>query len=92
MLSSPEHLRSVVNHNGAVILDTKRGEMWNLNPLGAFIWQRLMDGQLPEQIAAELSAHTGDDLQTATNDLEEFLSDLQEKQLFTSPTGSPRKA
>lgn len=92
MISTPQHLRSVVTHDGAVILDTKRGEMWNLNPSGAFIWQRLVDGLLPEQIAVELSAKTGEDLQTATDDLEAFLSDLKEKHLFSFPTVPMRKA
>jgi predicted Rdx family selenoprotein len=88
MTSTLPHLRSIVDHDGAVILDTQRGEMWNLNPSGAFIWQRLLDGRLPEQIAIELSARNGDDLQSATRDLEQFLDELKEKHLFSHHVGS----
>jgi hypothetical protein len=82
MIAGAQHLRSVVTQDGAVILDTQRGEMWNLNPSGAFIWKAVLDGRPPEQIAAELAAQTGDDVQSATNYVDEFLNELQAKHLY----------
>ena len=62
MAAMPAHLRSIVDHDGAVILDIKRDEIFSLNPVGAYIWARLLDGEGLEQIVTALAEETGMDI------------------------------
>jgi hypothetical protein len=53
------HVRSVIDPDGAVILDLKRGRYFSLNGVGVSVWQRLEGGATPAAIEAELTAHYG---------------------------------
>ena len=58
MFVMPSHIRSIVDHDGAVILDISRNTMATLNPTGAYIWQRLIQGMDIETIIVELARET----------------------------------
>jgi Coenzyme PQQ synthesis protein D (PqqD) len=83
MLSSPEHLRTAVDHDGAVILDIPANEMTTLNPTGAYIWERLQQGKAPADITAELARETGADETTVADDVQTFIETLLSKRLLT---------
>ena len=51
MTIAPAHLRSIVDHDGAVILDISRDQFFSLNTVGAYIWDRLLKGEGLDQIA-----------------------------------------
>ena len=55
MVITPSHLRSIVDHDGAVILDIKRDRFFSLNVVGSYIWERLLKGEGLDQIARELA-------------------------------------
>jgi Coenzyme PQQ synthesis protein D (PqqD) len=76
------HLRSVVDHDGAVILDIERGLISTLNPTGAYVWQGLQRGQPVETIIGDLSRETGQDTLTVERDVREFVEDLKQKSLL----------
>lgn len=82
MAAMPPHLRSIIDHDGAVILDISRDQFFSMNPVGAYIWGRLINGEDPELIAKTLAEETGTDSSVVMADLDEFLADLKSKHLF----------
>lgn len=85
MAATPAHLRSIVDHDGAVILDIKRDQFFSLNPVGAYIWTRLVDGQGIDEITEALAQQTGTNVAVVGADINEFLEDLKSKHLFHFP-------
>jgi hypothetical protein len=56
--------------------------MMNLSESGAFLWKRLVNGaEMNELLAALLSEYDTDE-ETAKNDLQEFINQLQSKGLL----------
>lgn len=90
MVAMPAHLRSIVDHDGAIILDIRNDLFFSMNPIGSYIWCRLLKGEEPDQIAKALAEETGTDIATVLVDVNEFLADLKTKQLFIS-TNDPEK-
>ena len=75
------HVRSVIDPDGAVILDLKRGRYFSLNGIGVTVWQRLEGGATPDAIEAELTARYG----TATgigHDVATFVDSLRRVELI----------
>ena len=85
MVVMPSHLRSIVDHDGAVILDIKRDQFFSMNPVGSYIWERLLKGEDLEQIAKALAAETGTEISVVVADVNDFVADLKSKQLFHFP-------
>jgi hypothetical protein len=75
-------LRSVVNSDGAAILDVAHNTMITLNNTGGFIWQRLQQKKSPDEIATELAAQTGADAVIVEHDIREFLEQLKTRNLL----------
>ncbi|MFG3409906.1 lasso peptide biosynthesis PqqD family chaperone [Streptomyces sp. NPDC048142] len=48
-LRNRKHLVVTDTEYGAVLLDTKSGEYWQLNPPGAVIVRTLLDGEGPDE-------------------------------------------
>jgi Coenzyme PQQ synthesis protein D (PqqD) len=82
MVVMPPHLRSIVDHDGAVILDIKRDQFFSLNPIGSYIWERLLKGENLDQIARALAEETGTEIPAVMADVNEFVSDLKSKHLL----------
>jgi hypothetical protein len=83
----PAHLRSIVDHDGGVILDIKRNQFFSLNPVGYYIWERLLKGEGLDQIATALAEDTGTEISLVMTDINDFVADLKSKQLFYFPQG-----
>jgi predicted acyltransferase (DUF342 family) len=82
-MSSPKpHLRSIVNEDGAVILDIPRNLMVTLNSAGGYIWNKLQQGESAEQIVRELSAESNADPLIVEQDVHAFLELLMSKHLL----------
>ena len=82
MVSTPPHLRSVIDRDGAVILDIPANEMTTLNSTGAFIWEQLQKGQTPAFIAAELARDTDTPEAVIARDVDAFIESLLSKHLL----------
>jgi hypothetical protein len=82
MADAPAHLRSIVDHDGAIILDIRRDRFFYLNPVGSYIWERLQSGEGPEQITKALAEETGTDVSVVAADVNDFLADLKKKHLL----------
>ena len=85
MAATPAYLRSIVDHDGAVILDIERDKFFSMNPVGAYIWTRLVNGEGLDQIATALAEETGTELSVVTADVNDFVADLKSKHLFHFP-------
>ena len=84
MIAIPNHLRSIVDHDGAVILDTPRNAMTTLDSTGGYIWERLQRGLQVDAIVAELAHDTGADELVVARDVQEFMEQLKSKHLVIS--------
>jgi hypothetical protein len=76
------HLRTVVNQDGAAILNSTTGTITALNSTGAFVWQALERGEDPNMIAQELARETGKPVKSLERDVREFIQALKDRQLF----------
>ncbi|MGA8743092.1 MAG: PqqD family protein, partial [Terracidiphilus sp.] len=76
--------RSIVDHDGAVILDIKRDAMLTLNFTGGYVWEKLKQGKLIEEIVSELASETGADPVVVDCDVRAFLDQLKSKRLLTA--------
>ncbi|MGA9673052.1 MAG: PqqD family protein [Terracidiphilus sp.] len=85
MATMPAHVRSIVDHDGAVILDIKRDQFFSLNPVGAYIWERLLKGEGLDQITRELAEETGTEISIVMADVNNFVTNLKSKRLFHFP-------
>ena len=81
MLSTPAHLRSIVDHDGAVILNIPRNAMTTLDAVGAFVWERLQRGLEVGAIVRELARDTGADTSVVAKDVEQFMEQLKSRHL-----------
>ena len=83
MIKVAPHIRSIVDHDGAVILDIPRNAMTTLNSAGAYIWERLQRGLQINAIVAELAHDTGADEVIVAKDVDEFMEELKAKHLVS---------
>jgi hypothetical protein len=82
MAAIPTHLRSVMNQDGAAILDTKLGTLTTLNETGAYIWQALERGEREEAIVMALTHATSESAKVIERDVRSFLVALAEQNLI----------
>lgn len=84
MPSIPPHLRSIVNQDGAVILDIPRDQMLTLNSTGGYIWEKLQQGETVDEVIHGLSAESNTDPSIVEKDVHAFLEQLTSKHLLHS--------
>jgi hypothetical protein len=82
MAESASHLRSVVDHDGGIILDIKSDQFFSLNPTGSLIWNHLEAGMCLDETKAAISVETGVELGVVSDDVDEFVAELKRKHLF----------
>ncbi len=82
MASPATHLRSVIDRDGTVILDIERDAMLTLNHTGGYVWDRLQQGKLVDEIVRELAAETGADIAVVDRDVHAFMEQLMSKHLL----------
>jgi hypothetical protein len=82
MLTNTPNIRSVVDQDGAVILDIPRNAMTTLNSTGAYIWHSLNQGMSLDAIVAQLANDTDTDATVVAVDVAAFMEELKSKHLF----------
>ena len=82
MGAETSQLHTVVDRDGAVILDIDRGQITTLNASGAFVWQALQRGDEIESIVRTISHETGEAALTVEHDVRGFVQSLSEKNLL----------
>jgi hypothetical protein len=83
MVNDNSHLRTIVNQDGAAVLDTKLGSIATLNSTGAYVWQGLERGESLETIVANLSRDTGEQPEVVGRDVRDFVETLRAQQLLS---------
>ena len=73
---------TVIDQDGAAILDIDRGQITTLNASGAFVWQALQRGDAIESIVRTMSRETGEAALTVECDVRGFVQSLREKNLL----------
>jgi hypothetical protein len=87
------NLRSVINQDGAVILNRPRNQITTLDAMGGYVWGRLEEGMSQDEVVRHLIDETGADPLTVETDVEELLKDLQSRNLIIiAMPGSPRES
>jgi hypothetical protein len=84
MFSSPANLRTVVNRDGAAILDVPRNQITTLNSTGGFIWDRLQQGRTVEQAIQDLAIESNTDPAIVERGVRAFLEQLKSEHLLSS--------
>jgi hypothetical protein len=84
MVTVTSNVRSIVDHDGAVILDIPRNAMITLDATGAYVWERLQRGLQIDAIVAELVRDTGADEVMIARDVDAFMDQLKSRHLVTT--------
>jgi len=82
MRTATSHLRTIVNQDGAAILNSTTGTIVVLNSTGAFVWQALERGEDPVIITQDLARETGMQVEALERDVRLFVQDLRDRQLL----------
>jgi hypothetical protein len=78
----PVHIRSVIDDDGAVLLDVRKGTYFSLNNLGVEVWQRLERGQTLSQIEREIAQDFAVPSDDVSRDVQRFVRALGERALL----------
>ena len=76
-------LRTVMNADGAAILDTQAGQITTLNSTGAMVWQSLRRGESLDRVGADIARETGEEIEAVKSDLKDFIEELRRKNLLS---------
>ena len=79
---TPAHLHTVVDQDGAAILDIQRSQISTLNPTGSYVWQGLQRGETVESIVTNLAREAGEERITVERDVRAFIESLKEQHLL----------
>jgi hypothetical protein len=77
-----ENVRAATGEDGIVLLDIGQGQMFTINPVGSRIWHQLKDGRSLEEIAEGLATDFGIAREQARSDTDEFVKQLETRQLI----------
>ena len=79
-----ETVRSTHGQDGAIVLDIRQGQMFNLNFVGSRILALLKEGSPQAEIVDEIVREFGVGRDCAENDVQQFLETLQKNHLVES--------
>jgi hypothetical protein len=77
-----EGIRSAHGQDGAVVLDIRQGQMFNLNPVGARILAHLETGADESAIVGKICEQFQMSREIVENDVREFLAALEQHHLL----------
>lgn len=75
------HLPSVVDRDGAVVLDIDHDAIVTLNSTGGYVWERLQKQHSLDEIVRDLANETGADSAVVEADVLAFVEQLKAKGL-----------
>lgn len=78
---SSSHVRSIIDGDGAVILDFQHDSLLTLNSTGGYVWNKLQQGEMIDDIIRELAQETLTDVAIVERDVRDFLDQLKAKRL-----------
>ena len=78
----PTRLSTVVNQDGAAVLDASRNQITTLNSTGGFLWDRLQQGRTVEQVIDDLAIESNTDPLVVKRDVMAFFEQLKADDLL----------
>lgn len=91
MYKVSDTVRSTHSQDGAVVLDIRQGEMFNLNPVGSRILELLKSGSTEAAVIDEISRQFNADRAEVKRDVQEFVASLQDHRLIVDTTADGQK-
>jgi len=85
MYKVSEGIRSTHGQDGAIVLDIRQGQMFNLNFVGSRILELLETGATESAIVDEISQKFEVSRDVAESDLREFIESLKQHHLLEDP-------
>jgi hypothetical protein len=85
MYKVSEGIRSTHGQDGAIVLDIRQGQMFNLNFVGSRILELLETGATESAIVDEISQKFGVSRDVAESDVREFIGSLKQHNLLEDP-------
>ncbi len=85
MYTVSEAIRSTHGEDGAIVLDIRQGQMFNLNFVGSRILELLETGAAESAIVDEISQKFEVSRDVAESDLREFIESLKQHHLLEEP-------
>jgi len=79
------HVKAIIDPEGAVLLDLKRGKYFSMNEVAAEIWRGLEAGRSLDEIQESICAAYDVDLPTARAHTARFLTSLERDGLVEGP-------
>ncbi len=80
-----EGVRSTHGQDGAIVLDIRQGQMFNLNLVGSRIFGLLNEGYAEQEIVDQIIQEFGVSRHLAENDVQTFLEILMKYHLLENP-------
>jgi len=85
MYKVSEGIRSTHGQDGAIVLDIRQGQMFNLNFVGSRILELLETGATESAIVDEISQKFEVSRDVAETDVQEFIESLKQHNLLEDP-------
>jgi coenzyme PQQ synthesis protein D (PqqD) len=82
-------VRITHNQDGAIVLDVRQGQMFNVNFVGSRILELLKSGSAESAIVDEIGREFGVRRELVENDVREFLQSLKKCQLVEEREAGP---
>jgi hypothetical protein len=89
MFKVSDSVRSTHGQDGAIVLDVRQGQMFNLNLVGSRILELLESGSSEGEIANVVSREFNADIGMVRHDVREFLETLETYKLLKASTDEP---
>nr|UXE46046.1 hypothetical protein Hi04_10k_c5548_00011 [uncultured bacterium] len=83
-----DSIRSTHGQDGAIVLDIRQGQIFNLNLVGSRILELLECGSSEEQITDAIRREFSADIETVRKDIVEFLEELKAHRLVDAAPSS----
>ena len=84
MIVTLSDVKSIVDGDGAVILDISRNRMTTLDATGAYVWKRLELRLRLDSIIQEIAQDTGVATSIVERDVYEFVTELESLHLISA--------
>lgn len=88
MYKVSEGIRSTHSQDGAIVLDIRQGQLFNLNYVGSRILELLETGATESAIVDEISENFAVNRDIAKHDVQEFVESLKKHQLLEDATSN----
>jgi len=85
MFKVSEGIRSTHGQDGAIVLDIRQGQMFNLNFVGSRVLELLETGATESAIVDEISSKFEVSREIAESDVQEFIESLKQHHLLEDP-------